>query len=89
MSSEPVLRLRGDDLAWREFDGEAVLLDLRTSMYLAANAAATILWRQLEQGTTESALAVLLVDAFDIPAERAAGDVSAFLASCRERGLLA
>ncbi len=89
MHSEPVLRLRRDDLAWREFAGEGVLLDLRTSMYLATNPAATILWRHLDNGTTETAMAAALVDAFDITSERAAADVRKFLADCRERNLLA
>jgi hypothetical protein len=88
MSREPVLRLRQDDLAWREFAGEAVLLDLRTSMYLATNPAATILWRRLDQGTTETAMAAALVETFEIPAYRAAADVRKFLADCRERNLL-
>lgn len=89
MSDHPVLRLRQDDLAWREFDGEAVLLDLRTSMYLATNPAATVLWRELAQGSTESAMAAALVDAFGIPLERATADVERFVADCRERNLLA
>lgn len=86
---EPVLRLRQHDLAWREFAGEAVLLDLRTSMYLATNPAATILWQRLDQGATKSELTTALIDAFDITAQRAAADVASFLASCRERDLLA
>ncbi|MEA2248307.1 MAG: hypothetical protein QOH46_2836 [Solirubrobacteraceae bacterium] len=89
MSSETVLRLRPDELAWREFEGEAVLLDLRTSVYLATNPTATLLWRQLDGGTTESAMAATLVEAFDIPAARAAADVARFIADCRARNLLA
>ncbi len=89
MTEEPVLRLRPKDLAWREFAGEAVLLDLRTSMYLATNLAATILWRHLDQGATESAMTAALVDAFEIPEQRAAEDVRKFVATCSERDLLA
>jgi hypothetical protein len=89
MTDEPILRLRDEDLAWRDFAGEAVLLDLRTSMYLATNPAATVLWKELARGTTETAMAAALVDSFGIPAERAAADVRSFLADCRERELLA
>jgi hypothetical protein len=89
VNNEPVLRLRQDDLAWREFAGEAVLLDLRTSTYLATNPTATILWRQLDRGTTESALAAALIEAFEIDPELAAADVERFLKDCRERDLLA
>ena len=89
VTGEPMLSLRRDQLAWREFDGEAVLLDLRTSMYLSTNPSATVLWRKLEDGATETALAKALVDAFGVAVERARADVAAFLADCRERDLLA
>ena len=84
-----MLSLRRDELAWREFDGEAVLLDLRTSTYLSTNPAATLLWRELDGGTTQSAMAAALVDAFGISLERATADVTTFIADCRDRDLLA
>ena len=88
MPAEPTLRLRQADLAWREFGTETVLIDLRTSTYLETNAAATLLWRRLESGATESALVEALVDAFAIAPEQAATDVRAFVTDCERRGLL-
>jgi hypothetical protein len=89
MSGDPtVFRLRTEDVAWREFDGESILLDLRTSMYLAANPAATVLWRKLAEGTTREGLVEALVEEFGIPAATAAVDVAAFLADCRARNLV-
>jgi hypothetical protein len=90
MTEEPgVLRLRSDDVAWREFDGEGIVLDLRESTYLAANPVATLLWQHLERGTTEEELVRAVVADFDVDEARAAEDVRAFLADCRERKLLA
>ena len=84
-----MLRLRSDAIAWREIDGETVLLDLRTSTYLAVNASATLLWRLLADGTSAEMLAAALVDEYDIAPDEASADVEAFLQDCRERELLA
>jgi hypothetical protein len=89
MEREPTFRVRTENVAWREIEGETILLDLRTSTYLATNATATLLWRRLEQGGTESDLVAVLVAEFEVPEGQAAADVSAFLADCRERDLVA
>jgi hypothetical protein len=83
-----VLRLRVDNLAWREFDGQGILLDLRSSTYLAANESATVLWRLLAAGTTRAKLIDALVAGYRIAPERAAADSDAFLADCRAHGYL-
>lgn len=82
------IRLRSSDVAWREIDGEVVLLDLKSSVYISVNAAGSVLWRLLAQGTTRDALIGELVSTFGIDGAIAAADVDAFLATCRERGLL-
>lgn len=88
MDREATLRLREDDVAWREFGGEGILLDLRSSRYLSANASATLLWRLLDSGTTQAELEAALVAEFAIDERRARDDVERFLTSCRERDLL-
>ena len=86
--SDRVLKLRDGAVAWRQVEDEMVLLDLERSVYLATNTAATLLWHRLEEGATESQLVDALVDAYEIPRERAATDADAFLADCRRRNLL-
>jgi hypothetical protein len=88
MPDDVTLSLRPDAVAWREFDGEGIVLDLRTSTYLSANAAATVLWRLLERGTTRDQLTHELAEAYGLDEERAEADVDAFLASCRQRGFI-
>ena len=87
--AEPHLKLRDADVAARGFKDETIVLDLRSSTYLSTNAAGTVLWNRLAQGTTRSALISALLDEFEVPPDRAADDVDAFLRDCRERGLLA
>lgn len=81
-------RLRDDDVAWREFSGEGILLDLRTSTYFSTNASATVLWRLLAAGTTREALVTALIEHFELDDERARADVETFLAACRQRSFI-
>jgi hypothetical protein len=84
------LHLRTNDLSWREIDDEVIAVDVETSTYLAANEAGTLLWRQLGgSGATRQELVDLVVQTYGIDAERAAGDVDAFLAELKSKGLLA
>jgi len=83
------LRLRADDLHWREIDGEVIALEARGSTYVAANGAGTLLWRALASGTTPDALADELVRVYGIDRRQAAADIEQFIAQLSEQGLLA
>ena len=84
-----VLRLKSDNLFWRETDGEVVVLDADASRYLAANPAATTLWKRLGEGATEAELADALCERYSVSREVAEADVKAFVAELSARGLLA
>ena len=83
-----MLKLREDAIAWREVDGETLVLDLNTSTYLAVNPSATMLWGLLAGGTTRDAMVAALVEAYEVPKETVAQDVDDFLADCTGRGLI-
>lgn len=82
------MRLRVDDVTWREIDGDLVVLDLRSSTYLTANASGKVLMKQLTEDRTLQQLSQALVDAFDISERRARRDVQTFIDDLGERGLL-
>jgi hypothetical protein len=82
------LRLQENRVDWREVDGELIALERSAAVYLAGNESATILWRALSRGTTDAALADLLVERYGISEEVASADVERFLAGLRSRGLL-
>lgn len=84
----PMYRLRGEDLEWREVEGEIVGLDLRGSTYFALNRTASALWPSLSEGATRDELVARLCSAFDSDQAAAGRDVDVFLESLRERGLL-
>lgn len=86
---DATLRLRDEGLNWREIDGEVVVLDVARSHYLNLNGTGCVLWLMLAEGTTERQLVDKLIEEFDVTEPTARNDVEAFVASCRENGLLA
>lgn len=82
------VRLRGSDLAWREIDGDLVILDLRASTYLTSNASGAVLMKALTEDRTEAELTQCLVEAFSISAEQAQRDVQGFVEALANGGLL-
>ena len=88
MSEHDELRLRADEVHWQELDGEVVALAVRTSTYIAANRAGTLLWRALAEGSTRERLAHALATAFGISEQRALADTDRFLAELSANDLL-
>ena len=82
------MKLRVDDITWREIDRDLVILDLRSSTYLTANASATVLIRQLTEDRTFMQLTQALVDAFDVTERQAQEDVQRFIDVLGSHGLL-
>lgn len=83
-----MMKLRSEDLTWREIEGEAILLDLRSSTYFRTNTTGTLLLQSLVDGTTRDALIALLAAEFELDRHQAEHDVDAFLADMEARGLL-
>jgi hypothetical protein len=69
-------------VAWREIDGETVLVDLKRSLMVAVNRPGGLLWRAIQEGADLDALAGMLTP--DAPAEgrRLAGSFIAQLEGC-------
>ncbi len=82
------IRLKARALEWREIDGELVALEADSSVYLAANPAATLLWRRLADGATRAGLCEALVSEYAIDPGLAERDVDTFLAQARELHVL-
>jgi hypothetical protein len=83
------MKLRVDDLTWREIDGDLVVLDLRSSTYLMANASATVLMKELTEERTDVELVQALVDAYGISRTQAEQEVRTFIGELDRNGLLA
>lgn len=83
-----VIRLRRDDLFWRESGGEIVALDAALSRYFSANPTAAELWKRLGDGATEADLVDSLCERYEVSREVAEADVAAFVEQLSSRGLL-
>jgi hypothetical protein len=48
--ADPSLRVRQQELSWREFDAQTLILDERSWQYMTVEANEVILWRTLVEG---------------------------------------
>ena len=83
-----MLKLRNEQLHWRDIDGEVVALDARTSKYLSANQSGLLLWRALVDGASRAELCRLLALTYGIDDQQSGADVDRFLGELRTQGLL-
>ncbi|HVX09493.1 PqqD family protein [Humibacter sp.] len=82
------MRLRTEGITWQEIDGELVILDLQSSMYLTTNGSGAFLAKLLTEERTEQELASALAAEFDIADDVAAADTAAFIEQLAEKKLL-
>lgn len=83
------LKLRGNDIEWRQVGEEIVVLDLASSTYVSLNPVGATVWPLLAEGTSWGAMVGAITDAFEVDAETADRDLRAFVDDLRGRGLLA
>jgi hypothetical protein len=79
----------GDDLIWREVEGEVVVVHAPSSAYFGVNLSGTVLWTQLAAAaTTVDQLATLLEQHFGRDSDRAGEDAAAFVDQAVREGLI-
>jgi hypothetical protein len=88
MVEEPVIRLRGADLTWRELDESVVVLDLKASRYLSVTGTGAFLWKRLASGASVDSLVRAVLDAYEVDDAVARADVAGFLADLGREQLL-
>ena len=83
-------RVSVDRTAWREVDGEGVVLDLDTSVYFGLNRSAGSLWPRLIRGASFDELTELLLGSVPAPPSRvqAEEELSRFLDALDNEHLL-
>jgi hypothetical protein len=83
------MKLRSEDLSWQEIDGELVILDLKSSVYLTTNKTGAFLAKELTEERTADQLVDALVGEYGIDRQRALVDAEAFTDALTNKGLLA
>ena len=82
------MRLKSEGITWQDVDGQVVVLDLRSSLYLELNSSASRLYVELAGGAEREQLVTLLQTTYGIEHEVAHRDVEAFVQSMRQHDLL-
>ena len=82
------MKLRSDDLEWKQIDDEIIALDTGRAEYLGVDGAGVALWRALGEGADRDDLVASLTRRYGIPPARAMADVDAFLSDLAARNLL-
>jgi len=77
-----------DEVVFREIDGEAVLLNLRTGKYFGLDKVGTVIWGLLASRQTVRAVLEGLTERYDAPRERLETDLRRFLELLRDRELI-
>lgn len=65
------------DVLWRDLEGEAVLVDLRSGTYFGLDPVGTRIWASLEKGVALREALRAVLEAFEVPEERAREDLLA------------
>lgn len=75
-------------LAWREIEGEVVIISPEESMLHELNQTASFIWKQLDGKRTMEEIARLLAQEFEVPVEQALADTEELVAQLQEKQLL-
>ncbi|MFY9532325.1 MAG: PqqD family protein [Candidatus Acidiferrales bacterium] len=76
------------NLAWREIDGEVVIISPEDSLVHELNATASFLWKQLNGRRSVKELAGMLAREFEVDLETARADISELMSFLHQRRLL-
>ena len=87
-SNQDLVKLRTDNLVWRQVGDEVMVLDAASSQYLSVNKTGTVLWPLLLEGCHRAELIQALKTSFEVDDATAASDAEKFLSSLRDLGLL-
>jgi hypothetical protein len=82
------LRLREQDIVWRQVEDEIVILDMKASVYASLNNAGRVLWLRLVDGATLDDLVEELMSVYGLDPDTARVDAQAFVAALNQQGLL-
>jgi Coenzyme PQQ synthesis protein D (PqqD) len=79
---------RNSRVAWRVYDGEAVILVAEDSTLNTLNPVGTVVWEAADGRTPVSAIVDRVCDEFDVDLAQAERDVAGFIEKLQRRGLL-
>ncbi len=76
------------DALWRDLDGEAVIVDLRSGTYFGLDAVGTRIWAGMEKGAPLREVLRGVTESFDVPEEMARADLLRLVETLLAKGLV-
>jgi Coenzyme PQQ synthesis protein D (PqqD) len=80
---------RNPKLAWREIDGEAVIISPEDSHVHELNETASLIWKHADGSHSVDEIASIVAAGYDVPLSLARVDVSELIEMLSAKGLLA
>jgi hypothetical protein len=77
-----------DDVLFQELQGEAVLLNLKTGVYLGLNQIGTRIWQLLQEDGSLSRVMEVMLGEYDVTQEKLAQDLLDLVGQMEKQGLL-
>ena len=77
-----------EDIVFRDLAGEAVVLNLGTSMYFGLNAVGTQIWRLISEGCSSEQIVATLLEEYEIEEARVQKDLDILLEQLNDVGLI-
>ncbi|MGN6477954.1 MAG: PqqD family protein [Flavipsychrobacter sp.] len=78
---------RGDQYIYNEVDGEVVMMNITTGLYISLNETAKQIWNMMEQPQQLSAIINVLALEYNVTPEQCEKDVLPFIEQLLERGI--
>jgi hypothetical protein len=77
-----------DDVLFQELQGEAVLLNLKTGVYLGLNQIGTRIWQLLQEDGALNRVMEVMLREYDVTQEKLAQDLLDLVGQMEKQGLL-
>ena len=87
--TDPAPRMRRNpQAAWRELDGQVMIVTPQDAMLHLLNSVGSFVWKQLDAPRSPADLAAAVCCEFDVDQDTALRDVEEFLALMRDKNML-
>jgi hypothetical protein len=77
-----------DEVLFQELQGESVLLNLKTGVYLGLDQVGTRVWQLMGQNEVLSAVKTAILQEYDVTEERCSQDLLELIGKMQEQGLV-
>lgn len=77
-----------DDVLFQELQGEAVLLNLKTGVYLGLNPVGTRIWQLLQEDGSLARVRDTMLREYDVAPEQLTNDLLTLVSQMEQQGLL-